>query len=94
MARVPMVTRTLTTTDVVVKCVNIEEESIFEQTVPLAGTYKSNEKLFKEIEKVFAGSPVKPITIVSTEERETLYGMKETDFIKNAVVLPPRSAKE
>lgn len=92
MARKPQVTRTIKTTHAVVLCVNTEDRSTFEQTITLPRTYTDDKKLMKIIEGCFdePDSPVKPISVISTEVKETLYGMTEEEFIQYAHVLPPR----
>lgn len=94
MARVPMVTRTIPTTVVNVFCVNTEDRSTFEQSITLPRTYKDEVKMMKAVEKVLDGEPIKAVSITGYEVKETLYGMTESDFIKAATVLPPRSANK
>lgn len=84
MARKPMITRTMKTTNVVVLCVNVEDRSTFEQTITLPGVYKDEKKLTKKVEFVFADSPVKPIQVISTEVTSKLLGMSEETFIQYA----------
>lgn len=91
MARTPMVTRTIPTTIVTIFCVNTVDRSTFEQTITLPRTYKDDAKLMKAVEKALDGEPIKAVTIINQEVKETLYGMTEQEFIKNAVVLPPRA---
>lgn len=90
MARVPQVTRTIPTTTVTVFCVNTEDRSTFEQNITLPRTYKDDQKLMKAVENVLLGEPVKAVSIISSEVKETLYGMTEQEFIAHAKVLPPR----
>lgn len=87
MARKPMVTRTITTTQVNVLCLDIVAGEPFNQQVTLPRTYKEDKKLMKAIEEVVNTESVKAVHVVAKEEVETLYGMSEQDFIKNAVVL-------
>lgn len=94
MARVPMVTRTIPTTVVNVFCVNTEDRSTFEQSITLPRTYKDEIKMMKAVEKVLDGEPIKAVSITGYEVQETLYGMTESDFIKAATVLPPRTANK
>lgn len=94
MARVPMVTRTIPTTVVNVFCVNTEDRSTFEQSITLPRTYKDEVKMMKAVEKVLDGEPIKAVSIIGYEVKETLYGMTEADFIKAATVMPPRSANK
>ena len=87
MARKPMVTRTITTTQVNVLCLDIVAGEPFNQQVTLPRTYKDDKKLMKAIEEVVNTENVKAVHVVAKEEVETLYGMSEQDFINNAVVL-------
>ena len=87
MARKPMVTRTITTTQVNVLCLDIVAGEPFNQQVTLPRTYKEDKKLMKTIEEVVNTENVKAVHVVTKEEIETLYGMSEQDFINNAVVL-------
>ena len=92
MARVPMVTRTITTTKAKVLCVSIVENKTFEQEVALPRTYKDEKSLMKQVKAVLENENVKPVHVISTEEVETLYGMSEQEFITSAKILPPRTA--
>lgn len=88
-----MVTRTIPTTSVKIVCVNLNDRSVFEQNLTLPRTYKDENKLMKQIELVLKNEPIKAISIIGTEVHETLYGMSEQDFIKNATVLDPKTRK-
>lgn len=94
MARVPMVTRTIPTTIATIFCVNTEDRTTFEQNITLPRTYKDDAKLMKAVEKVLEGEPIKAVSVVSSEVVETLYGMTEQEFIRNAQVLPSRAKAE
>lgn len=94
MARVPMVTRTFETTVVNLLCVNTEDRSTFEQSITLPRTYKDDAKMMKAVEKVLEGEPIKAVSILGSEVKETLYGMTEAEFIQHANVLPPRETKK
>lgn len=87
MARKPMVTRTITTTQVNVLCLDIVAGEPFNQQVTLPRTYKEDKKLMKAVEEVVNTESVKAVQVVAKEEVEILYGMSEQDFINNAVVL-------
>ena len=91
MARVPMVTRTITTTNAKVLCVSIVENKTFEQEVTLPRIYKDEKSLMKQVKAVLENENVKPVHVISTEEVETLYGMSEQDFITSAKILQPRT---
>ena len=93
MAREPMVTRTITTTKATVMCLDVISGEPFNEVYPLPRTYKDKEKLLKQVKKMYETDTVKPVHIVDVEEVETLYGMTEAEFIANAKILPPRTAK-
>lgn len=94
MARVPMVTRTIITTKVIVMCLDIETGEPCNKSVVVPRTYKDDEKLLKKVKEVLETEILKPVHIVDKEEIETLYGMSEQEFIKHAEVQPPRKASE
>lgn len=94
MARVPMVTRTIVTTKANVMCLDVQLGEPFNKEVIVPRTYKDNETLLKKVKPMVETDTVKAVHIVESEEIETLYGMTEQEFIKNAKVLPPRDCKE
>ena len=94
MARVPMVTRTITTTKVNVICLDIEKGEPCNKSVVVPRTYKDDEKLLKKVNEVLETETLKPVHIVDKEEIETLYGMTEQNFIEHSEVLPPRAVTE
>lgn len=91
MARVPMVTRTITATKAIVMCLNIEQGEPSNVIVTVPRTYKDEESLLKKIKPMIESDTFKAVHIVSTEQVETLYGMTEQDFMEHAKVLPPRN---
>lgn len=94
MARIPMVTRTITTTKANVLCVNILSGETFDKEITVSRTYKSDDVLMKKIKPIIeVEDNVKAVHVISKEEIETLYGMTEDDFIKNAEILPDRTTK-
>ena len=93
MARIAMVTRTMVTTKAKVLCLNIEKSEPFETELTLAGTFKDNKSLMKAVSAKVDSETVKAVHVKSTEEVETLYGMTEDNFIKNAEVLPARGTE-
>ena len=91
MSRVPMVTRTLTTTQATAMCLNIETAEPFNKTFTLPRTYPDKEKLLKKVKEIGDTDTEKVVAIVDQTEVETLYGMREEEFVKYATILPPRS---
>ena len=94
MAKTHMITRTIQTTEVNVLCMDIKQGEPFNTTVALPRTYKDNAAMLKAAAAVIDNDDTKAVHIVASEVKETLYGMKETDFIANADILPARTANE
>jgi hypothetical protein len=90
MARVAMVTRTMLTTKVNVLCLEIEKAEPFNKDLTLAGTFKDQKSLMKAVCASIDNDQQKAVHVVHSETVETLYGMTEDEFIKNAKVLPAR----
>lgn len=93
MARVPMVTRTISSTTAKVLVVNITTKQTSEKEVTVPRT-PDEKHLMKAVEAAINNEEEKAVTILSSEVVETLYGMEETEFIKVAAVLPPRGTQE
>ena len=93
MARVPMITRTITTTKAVVMCVDVGAGEPFNKEVTVPRTYKDKESLLKVVKSVIETETIKAVYIVDKKEIETLYGMTEQEFIEYAKVLPERKGK-
>lgn len=93
MARVPMVTRTITTTKANVMCVDVEVGEPFNKEVTVPRTYKDNDSLLKAVKPLIETETVKAVHIVAKTEIKTLYAMSEQDFIEHASVLPERTTK-
>lgn len=94
MARARKVTRTIYSTKVIVMCVDTQTAVVDNHEVTIAGVYSDDKKLMKAVSKVVETETIKPVSIISTEIIETLYGMDEQKFIEMAEVLPPRDKKE
>lgn len=94
MAKARKVTRTISSTKVVVMCVDTETAKVDNYEVEIAGVYSDDKKLMKAVSKEVETETIKPVSIISTEIIETLYGMDEQKFIEMAEVLPPRDKKE
>lgn len=94
MARARKVTRTISSTKVIVMCVDTETAIVNNYEVEIAGVYSDEKKLMKAVTKVVETETLKPVSVVSTEVIETLYSMDEQKFIEMAEVLPSRDKKE
>lgn len=95
MAKPRMVTRTVLTTRVTVLCLNTETAEPFNETVLLSGTYKDNKSILKDAKKILETSDeISVCKVVDLSVEEKLYGLLETDFLKYAHELPPRTAQK
>lgn len=83
MARPRMVTRTMKELKVNVLCLNTETREPFNKEFILTGVY-SEDKLMNELRKNYESETLKLVQIVDIRKEETLYGMSEIEFIKNA----------
>ena len=91
--REKMITRTVTATVVTVMGGEIATAKAFTKEFTLTGNFKDNADILKAIKKNDTDEIVYA-AIVSTETKETLYGMSESVFMRNAKELPPRKAQE
>lgn len=90
MARIPMVTRTITLTKATVLCVNTEARTMEETTYTVNGFYDSDADLLKVLQKSNQTESTLLVQIVSRETFDQLYGMTEAEFIKLATKLEHR----
>lgn len=91
MARAPMVTRTISTTNATLMMVDTTAGEVFNKDVVLPRTYEDEKAVLKAAKKVYETDEHKVVQVVSTSVAETLYGMSEADFIAHAKPLPPRT---
>ena len=95
MARVRMVTRTINATVCTVLCMNEQTKETIVETVKIGGIYKDDKSLMKAVSKAYdVEGEKKALYVTATENEEVLYGMPESEFLKVAKVLPPRSKEE
>lgn len=93
MARVPQVTRTITTTVLDVMCLDTQSGESLTITCTLPRSIKDDKKALKMAQKVIETETLKAVHIVGHNEVETLYGMTEQDFIKYATPLDEATRK-
>ena len=93
MARVPQVTRTITTTKCTLLCVDTVNGEAYNDTIIVPRTYTDEKKLIKVVRSFYNTDEREAVKVVATETIETLYGMSEADFIQYAEILPPRSVQ-
>lgn len=94
MARLPEVTRTITTTKCIVLVADLVNNVTVTEELTVPRTYKDDTHLLKAVKKQFDTEEKVAVKIITSEVVETLYGMLETDFVKYAHILPPRNTKE
>lgn len=94
MARVPMVTRTIRTTEVNVLCMDVVAGEPFNQVVVLPRTFKDEKALMKAVSAKVDTNEIKAVHIVETKVSENIYGMTEDAFISSAEIMPERNANK
>jgi len=89
MARLRMVTRTITVTKVRAFYIKLDTLEKVEKELEVSGDYSDVVELNKELAKTSTENEMfAKAEIIS--KVESLYGMPEADFIKNAQILPAR----
>ena len=87
MARIPMVTRTITISEVDVMCLDVTTAEVIRTTINLTGEY-TEETALKYLKKALETDTFKYVHVESVRLNELLYGMPESDFITFATILP------
>lgn len=90
MARIPMVTRTITSTIFEVMTVDITTGGVSITNFTLSGEYEISDKTLKELKKDFETDNIKLVHIEKATSDTKLYGMTEHEFIEHARILPNR----
>ena len=94
MARERMVTRTVFTTNYNVMVVNMESKSVESITVTIPSADAMTDKAREKAIKASIPDGKLFVQVVSQNTTEVLYGMPESEFIRLARVLPPRTKAE
>ena len=93
MAREKMVTRTLTITTLEVMTVDITTSTTGTARFDIVGEHTFDTAL-KAVKELYETETTKIVTITDLVLNDYLYGMPESDFIKMAKILPPRSTSK
>lgn len=93
MARKPMITRSIVTTNVKVMAVEVPTGATKQVELTLPRTYKDDKKLLKTIQDSFDTDELKHVHIIEKVEVETLRGMTELKFIENSIILDNETRK-
>lgn len=89
MARLPVVSRTITAFRTTVICLDVTQDKPFEKTIYLSGRLKNTE-IKQAAEKKLNTENVRVAYIKAVEPETKLYAMTEQEFIDTATVYPPR----
>lgn len=90
MARIRMVTRTITETIADTLCVNISDKQLFNTSVKVSGAFDNADELLKAVKATHETAEIKVVAVTNWIKQETLYGMTEERFMLFAEILPPR----
>ena len=85
--RVPVVTRTITSTTATVMVINLETRNVENREITIPRTYADNEAILKYIEKHSLITDVKVVSVVSSKVNTELRRMLESVFIANSEVV-------
>lgn len=87
MARKRMVTRTIVSTIVTVKCADLVGNTVYKDAVNLSGTFKNTEGALKAAKKLMDSDSQKVLKVLDMQEQTQLYGMTEEEFMANANII-------
>lgn len=87
MPRIPSVTRTMKSTKVLVKAVDIEHEKMLDMEFNLPRTYKNETALMKAIQKVHQNPSVKIVKIMDTTVETHKYEASEDEYLSIAHIV-------
>lgn len=90
--RKPIISRTMTVTNVKCFCVHLDTQETFEYTDTLPRSYATREKLEKACRKLIDTDEVRFCYLISSNEEKILYAMTEELFLKTATRVADRSA--
>ena len=84
MAREKMVTRTMTNTNVVVLCLDIDTAEPCSKVVKLPGVYNNQAQLLTAARKALDTDSLKAVSITYSDEETLIYGCTEAEFLSVA----------
>lgn len=94
MSRERMVTRTVLTTECEVLCIDVLSVETTIQTFTLTGIQENVDQILKSLKKEHETDTFKLVALQGDPVyKETMYGMKEIDFINIAKKLDPDTRK-
>ena len=93
MAREKMITRTVGTTEITALTLNTDTLEAKEVTFTVPGLLECGTKEMKKLLTSMSTDSMTYVKAVKCAYIEKLYGMSESDFLKYAKELPPRTGK-
>lgn len=94
MARERMVTRTVDLTIAEVMAVDTETAEVNIIRCELGGGFADKTAILKYAKRLYDTDTFKCVAVNNISTKEVLYGMTESEFIKLAKVLPPRTGNK
>ena len=91
--RTPMVTRTITSTELVALVVDLTEGTTKVQNYTLPREYKDTKEILKYCQKHIDNDNVKVVKVLETKVNNQLYGMTEQEFINLAKPITKKDAE-
>ena len=89
-----IITRTLVTTEVKVMGIVLSEAKTIISEFSLVGSFKDNNDILNYIKATYEDGTIVYAMVTEVTEKETLYGMTESEFMSHAKQLPPRKVYE
>ena len=87
MPRANVITRTISATECVALCVDVESGKSFEKKILLPKVYKDEHKMYKDCKKIGDDVTTKVVVIKSHSVVQSKYGMSVEKFIENAEII-------
>lgn len=87
MPRIPSVTRTMKTTHVMVKAVDIDNEKMLDLEFKLPRTYKNEDAMMKMVNKLHSNPSVKIVKIMDARVETHKYEASEDDYLSIAHIV-------
>ena len=94
MARMRMVTRTVNENTYTCMCVDTVSAEIANKDFVVGVEFETEDTALKHFQKLYNKDTFKVVAVVAHSVKEILYGMPESEFIRLAKVLPPRSGEK
>lgn len=85
-----MVTRTVKATLITYKAANVSAETVETMTLKAPRVFTDENAALKYVTKQNTDSNIRPLTVVSLDHEQQLYGCSDEDFLKIAVPITSR----